>query len=125
MDYNCKRAFKICDHFVMAWVDKSVSKIFSLHYPSNPLKKFPSLLHLEIFISVPKFTKNYNFIHLIGPNFEHFQRISRSAQKLLLPLFSTHSRNTSEALRLCETLTQNIFHNIPFLCYLIPLYILF
>ena len=36
MDYKCKRAFKICDHFVMASVDKSVLKNFSLHYPSNP-----------------------------------------------------------------------------------------
>ena len=63
MDYNCKRTFKICDHFVMAWVDKSVSKNFSLHCSSNPLKKFPSLLHLEIFINVQKFAKNYNFIY--------------------------------------------------------------
>ena len=60
----------------------------------NNVKKSPSLLHLEKFIKVRKFPENYNFIHFIGLNFEHFQRISTSARELLLPS------------RLCEKKTK-------------------
>ena len=85
--------------------DKTISR--------KNVKKSPSLLRLEKFIKARKLAENYNLIHLVGLNFEHFQRISKRAQELLL-IYFPHIVRTLPRLQECVKRLRKISFIIYF-----------